>query len=126
MAYTDQMTAVTPFMDSLRAAETHARCTTSWVVVVAPDKLASRLARLLVGTCPADARVAGSTVLLPGGGRVTAVNPLTVLQGTGFFLMLLGFEEALLPSDEIAMHRWTRSASGIVTLGGSRGEVWVH
>jgi hypothetical protein len=49
-----------------------------------------------------------------------------MMQGKDFFLMPVGFEEKLLPADEIAMHRWTQTANGIITFAGIRGDVVVH
>lgn len=116
------MPAVTPFMDALRAAETYARRTASWVVVVAPGVLAVKLGQMFVGICDADTQVAGSTVLFPGGGRVTVISAQSLVQGNGYLTMALGFDPPVALADDLGWHRWAQDARGIVTLAGIRSE----
>lgn len=87
---------------------------------MAPEEggVASLLGGMLVGICPREASVAGSTVLFPEGGRVTVVRSTHQVQGDGYFTTFHGFESTLLPADEIALHVWKTHSKGQLTFGG--------
>lgn len=104
----------------------HARRTHEWVVVVASESCASVLLRMLPGLAPTGSSVAGRTVLLPGGGRLTLCNPSQEVDGEGYRLTLLGFDGTLLPREEIALHSWRKQAKGTLSLGDRPGELKIN
>lgn len=115
----------TEHLGALSAAFAHARSTGTWIVVVCANEAFARASATLVAARPEDARVAGNTVVLPGGGRVTVVRASHRVAGSGFAVMFLGFDSALQPADEIAMHTWRERATGMAVYGGSRNELRV-
>ena len=101
----------------------HVRRTREWVVIVAASSCASALARVLPGMLPPGAHVAGRTVMLLGGGRLTIVEASHAVSGSGYRVMFLGFDGDLTPRDEIALYSWREASEGTVGLGERPGDL---
>lgn len=104
---------------ALTALLTHARESGAWVVVVAAEGngLHEALSKLLVALKPADSHLSGRTLVLRGGGRLTVLGGSEKPYGGGFQVIFMGYDRALTPSDEIALHAWRQNAGATITMG---------
>jgi hypothetical protein len=115
-------------MSCIQAAVEHARSSQSWVVIVAPTNSTSGqgLRSYGLGLLPQDAEIIGTSVILPGGGKVTLAETAYKPVEGKFDLMFLGFEKSKDPRDEIGLAHWRLRASRTLTLGSKPGEVIIH
>lgn len=110
------------YLNALQAALTYAENTGSWVVVVVVGRLFQSLSGLLAALRPEGSNMAGSTLLLPKGGKVSVVKGEHRVQGTGYVVMFLGFDDTLEASEEIALHAWRARSEGLVFYNGALSE----
>jgi len=108
---------------ALSALIQHLRGSPGWVVVLAPSGGPEHALQSALTACkPPDASMGGRTLLLPEGGRVTVAGSSGVVAGEGFQLMMVNFDDALSPRDEIALHGWRQQARCLLTVD-QNGEV---
>ena len=100
---------------ALRAVVEHIRSAQDWVVVLGTRALE----RALIAVRPPGASMAGRTLLMPSGGRVTVLSVAAPFNAKGFLLMEAGLRTKMMPSVEIALHLWRQQADGTVMLDGS-------
>jgi len=120
------VTLVSNHIPVLQAALEHVQKTKDWVVVVTPEsKTEKSVQAALTAIRPSGASMGGRTLLCPGGGRVTVTGGDNGVHGKGFYVMFLGFDSELTPRDQILLHTWRQSASGVVVQGEKPGELKV-
>lgn len=99
------------YFTDLQAAFNYVREHGVWVVLVTPTSHVSEALDHLVVVAPEDAVLCGRTLLFDGGGRVTVCAAQHHLRGSGFTLVLSGFDyHNLSADDEIALYRWDQEA----------------